>query len=136
MISNWKDIISEGCKGELVEPKFIAKYGCEIILKSNFCNGNTLPVIIPQQYRGNVALKGSYSMNGKDYIIPFNQAGIKDMEAFGSVVAVGDNLEEVMSKALEIAGSIEAPGLYYAENALDKAKKQLEDLKNNIGITF
>ena len=136
MISNWSDIITQGCMGNLVEPKFTCKYGVEIILKSNYCNGNTLPVMIPQEYKDNVALKGSYYMNGKDYIIPFSQAGIKDMEAFGSVVAVGDNLDEVMKQALEIAGSIEAPGLYYAENALEKAKHSLGELKNNLGLEF
>lgn len=136
MISNWDEIITKGAQGELVEPKFTAKYGVELILKSNYCNNNTLPVMIPNEYRDNVNLKGSYYMNNKDYIIPFNQAGIKDMEAFGSVVAVGDNLDETMKKAMEIAASIEAPGIYYSENALDKARKQIMELKNNIGIDF
>jgi hypothetical protein len=136
MIDNWNEIITNGSKGQMVEPKFNSKYGVEIILKSNYCNSNTLPVMIPDEYKNNVALKGAYSMNGKDYVIPFNQAGIKDMEAFGSVVVVGDDLDEIMNEAIKIAGSVEAPGVYYAENALDKAKNTLMELKNNIGVEF
>lgn len=136
MVSNWNEIIDKGTQGILVEPKFVAKYGCEIILKSNYCNGNTLPVIIPDEYKENVALKGAYHMNGKDYVIPFLQAGIKDMESFGSVVVIGDNLDEIMNKAIEIANSIDAPGLYFAENALEKAKETLNELKNNINVQF
>jgi len=136
MVSNWSEIIDKGTQGILVEPKFTAKYGCEIILKSNYCNGNTLPVIIPDEFKENVALKGAYHMDGKDYIIPFLQAGIKDMESFGSVVVVGDNLDEIMNKAVEIANSIDAPGLYFAENALEKAKETLNELKNNINVEF
>lgn len=136
LINNWDDILMSAADGKVVEPKFNGKYGVELILKSNYCNNNSLPVMIPKEYRSNVNLKGSYFMNGKDYVIPFDQAGIKDMEAFGAVSVVGDNLDETMSKALEIASKIEAPGLYYAENALDKAKSQLVDLKNNMNIDF
>ena len=136
MIDNWVEIMIKGAMGEMVEPKFNSKYGCEIILKSNYCNNNTLPVMIPKEYKDNVALKGAYFMNDKNYVIPFNQAGIKDLEAFGSVVVVGDDLNEIMNKAVEIANSIEAPGIYFAENTLEKAMSTFSDLEKNTGIKF
>jgi len=135
MIDNWFDIITLGAQGEMVEPKFNSKYGCEIILKSNYCNENTLPVMVPEEYINNVALKGSYYMNDRHYIIPFNQAALKD-EVFGSVVVVGDDLSEIVNRAIEICNSIEAPGMYFSENALDKAIQTLNELEKNTGISF
>lgn len=136
LVSNWSDVIINGCQGKIVEPKFNGKYGVEIILKSNYCNSNYLPVIIPDEFRQNVNLKGSFYLNNKDYVIPFSQAGIQDMEAFGSVVVIGDDLNTIMDKAISISDSIEAPGIYYAENALQKARQSLVDLKNNLGLEF
>jgi hypothetical protein len=135
MIGNWDEIIIGGCRGEVVEPRFVAKYGCEIILKSQYCNKNFLPVNFPQEYKRNVKLKSAFNMNGKDYIVPFIHGGF-DMDAFGSVVVVGDNLDEIMNKALEIAGEVDAYGLDYNSNALNTARESLSRVEGALGLQF
>ncbi len=136
MISNWDDIIINGCKGILVEPKFNAKYGCELIIKSTYCNTNYLPITIPEEYIDNVKLKGSFRYNNQDYIIPFEQGGIKDMEAFGSIVVVGDSVDEILNRAITIAKELECYGLVYDQDALNRAKKSINDISNTFKITF
>jgi hypothetical protein len=135
MIDNWDEIIIGACNGELVEPSFKCKYGVELILKSNYCNEGFLPVEFPSEYKDNIKLKSSFNINDKDYIIPYKYAGF-DMVEFGSVVVVGDDLEEIMNEALEIAGSIDAYKLEYNSNALEIAKEELANIEEVFKIKF
>lgn len=135
MISNWDEIILNGGKGELVKPKFIAEYGVEIILKSNYCNEGFLNISYPDEYKDNIKLKGCFKLNDVEYIIPFTDAGF-DMTEFGSVVVVGDNLEEIISKALEIAGSVEGYKVEFNAAALPEAIERLNDIQNILGVKF
>lgn len=136
LISNWDEIIMAGCKGEIVEPKFKAKYGCELIIKSNYCYKNYLPITIPEEYRDNVKLKGSFRYNNQDYIVPFEQGGILEMDAFGSIVVVGDNVDDILNKAIEIAGCLECYGLTYDGDALNKSKESISKITSALKITF
>ncbi len=135
MIDNWDDIIIGACNNELVEPSFIAMYGVEIILKSNYCNEGYLNVSYPDEFKNNIKLKGSFKIDSIEYIIPFTHCGF-DMVEFGSVVIVGDDLETIMIKALEIAGSVEGFKVEYNTDALNKAVEQLTNLQNILNIEF
>jgi hypothetical protein len=135
MIDNWDDIIVEGAKGNVVEPKFRAKYGVEIILKSGHATDNYLPVSFDPKYSKNVKLKGSFYINDSNYIIPFKHAGI-DMSEFGSVVVVGDDLPSIVNQALEIASNVECYGINYDNNALDKAMETLSKVEEALKIKF
>lgn len=135
MINNWDEIIFAGANGKVVEPNFIADYGVEIILKSNWVNGNYLPITFPPEYKDNVKLKGSFIKNGEYYIIPFKWTGF-EMSEIGSVVVVGDDLEACMEKALEIASKVEGYDVYYDENALDKARETIENANDKLNMKF
>jgi len=136
LISNWDEIIIGGCKGELIEPKFKAKYGCELILKSNYCYKNYLPITIPDEFRDNVKLKGSFRYNNQDFIVPFDQGGVMEMDAFGSVVVIGDNVDAILSQSIKIADSLEAYGLNYDKDALNRTKKSINDITTTLNVKF
>ena len=136
MITNWDEIIIGGCKGELVEPKFKAKYGCELILKSTYCYTNYLTITIPKEYKDNVKLKGSFTIDGMEYIVPFSQGGINEMDAFGSVVVVGDNIDNILQEAIKIAGSIDCYGLTFDADALNRSKESIQKITEALKITF
>ena len=136
MITNWDEIIIGGCRGEVIEPKFGGLYGVEIILKSTFCYSNYMPVGFDEKYKGNIKIKGSFIQDGKNYVIPFDQAGIDEMKEFGSVVVIGDNIESIVNNALEIANSIDCYGLMFDENALDKAKESLGRIEEALNVKF
>ena len=135
MIDNWDEIISEGCKGNLVSPNFIAEYGVEIMLKSAHCNEGYLNISYPMEYGENIKLKGSFKVEDEEYVIPFPQAAF-DMEEFGSVVVVGNNLEEIINKAMDIAGSIEGYRVQYNMAALSEAIERLSALQDALKIKF
>jgi len=136
MISNWDDIIINGCRGMLVEPIYKAKYGCELIIKSSYCYKNYLPITIADEFRDNVKLKGSFRRDNLDYIVPFEQGGIMEMDAFGSVVVIGDQVDIILQKAIEIAESLECYGLSYDKDALSRAKKSINDISATFNTIF
>ena len=135
MIDNWADIIIGACKGQIVQPKYIADYGVEIILKSAYCNDGYLNVSYPQEYADNVKLKSSFKVDDVEYIIPFSHCGF-DMSEFGSVVVVGDNLEDCIMKAVEIAHSVEGYKIDFTADALPNAIEDLTKLQDIFKIKF
>jgi len=135
MIENWDEIIIAGCKGLIVDPKFNSKYGVEIILKSVYCNSGYLSLTYPEQYKDNIKIKGSFIQNDKEYVIPFTQCAY-ELECFGSVVVVGDDLETIIKQALEIAGSVEGYRVEYNAAALIKAVETIADLEKTLNIEF
>ena len=135
MIDNWDEIIIGGCKGQIVDPHFVASYGVEIILKSVYCNTGYLSLTYPDQYKDNIKIKGSFIQDGNEYVIPFTQAGY-ELECFGSVVVVGDDLQSTIEQALEIAGSVEGYRVEYNAAALPDAIEYIADLEQLLKITF
>jgi hypothetical protein len=135
MIDNWADIILGLCQGQIVEPKWNAKYGVEIIIKSPYANDNYMPVIFDMKYDNNIKLKGSFRVDGKDYIMPWKYAGF-DMVEFGSVVVIGDNIEVIAQQAITICEQIEAYKLTYEANAIQIALEQIKQVENVLNITF
>lgn len=135
MIDNWDQIIIGACKGELVEPNYIAEYGVEIILKSAYCSEGFLNVSYPPEYQDNIKLKGSFKIDDVEYVIPFNHCGF-DMVEFGSVVVVGDVLQDCIEKAIEIAHSVEGYKIEFNEGALPNAIDDLNKIQELLNIKF
>lgn len=136
MIDNWDEIIVEGAKGNLVEPHFKVKYGCEIILKSTYVNHNFLPVAFDPAYKANINLKGSFIKNNMTYVIPFKKTVGYDLEEIGSVVVIGNDYNEIMNQALDIASKVEAYDIRYETTALEKAVEQIQNLEKTTGFVF
>ena len=135
LIDNWADIVIAGCKGEIVEPTFIGEYGVEIILKSNYCNEGYLSISYPEEFSDNIRLKGSFKVEGAEYIIPFTHCGF-DMTEFGSVVVVGSNLEDCISQALEISSKVDGYKVEYNAAALPEAIESINKLQETLNIKF
>lgn len=134
-ISNWDEIIPAACKGEFVEPKYRATYMVEIIIKSNYCNTNYLPVTFPPEFEDNITFKGAFKVDGKVFIVPFPLAGF-DMVEFGSVVVQDNDLDSAINRALIIADSIKAYELRYEMAALDIAKETITKVEEAIQLKF
>jgi hypothetical protein len=135
MVSNLAEIVISGCNGVVVEPKFAAKYGVEIILKSTYVNNNFLPVIFPEEYSKNIKLKGSFKMDNKYYIIPYKFCGY-ELSEVGCVSVVGDDLHKIMQQALEIAKSIDSYDITYDTQVLEKAQEEINKVSNALKFKF
>ena len=121
--------------GKVIEPEFVANYGVEIILKSNYVNKNFLNVSFPPEFKDNIKLKGSFVKDGEKYVIPWKYTSF-EMNEFGSVVVIGNDLQEIMDKALYIASKVEGYDVYYDENCFSKAMDVIEKTKSILNIEF
>jgi len=136
LISNWNEIIPAAAQGEFVEPKYKATYGCEIILKSSYVNTNYLNITFPPEYADNIALKGAFKTDGQISIIPFKKFAGYELEEVGSVVVIGNDLQQILSRAVEIAGSVEGYDLRFDENALEKVMASIAETEKCFEIKF
>jgi hypothetical protein len=71
------------------------KYGCEIILKSPYCNKSFYQFIFQTSFRKNVKLKSLLILMVK-IILFLSYTGGFDMDAFGPIAVVGDSLDVCM----------------------------------------
>lgn len=135
LIDNWGDIIEKGCNGKLVKPNYTSTYAVEIILKSEYCNKGYLNVKYPDEYKDNIKLKGCFKINGVEYVIPFTHCGF-DMLEFASVVVCGDNLDEIITQAIEIASTVEGFKVQFNTDALSEALEKLNIIQETLKIKF
>lgn len=136
MYTNMGQIIEEGAKGNLIEPITKAKYGCELLLKSKWVSTDFLTLSYPEEYEPYIKLKGSFIRNGQHYVIPFKRAANYDLDAFGSVVVIGNDKQQVMDKALEIAKSVEGYDVYFQTDVLESINQEILNLEEKIGYKF
>ena len=135
-ITNWDEIITNGVEGIMTEPVFSNLYCIELILKSTYCYTNYMPINITSEFRQNLKLKGCLNVDGQDYIVPFEQGGIKELKEFGSVVVFGDDVVEIMTKAVEIAGQIDCYGLTYDADAINRTMESINNIEKNLNLKF
>lgn len=125
-ISNWADIIWEGAHGTLVEPKFRAKWGAELLIHSAFADKNWLAVEFPKSMQESVKLRNCCKIEGKYYIAP-QWTGMPEI---GAVVALGDSQESAIKECLRLAQKVEGHYIDVFNNAFDAAADEIAKLKD------
>ena len=132
MWDNLPQIMVAGAKGESVVPKPKGKYAAQIVLSSHWLQDHPLHVTIPDECRDNVKLWHFYrDADGEYWCLPDR---LHD-PAFGSVVAVGNSVEEVKAKCLEYADAVEADEKRYEEDVFEKIDKEIEQGRT-LGVEF
>lgn len=119
---NFSEIVWKVAGGEKVVPKMKAKYGAEVLLKSDFAR--ELPMGI--KFPGNERLKfrNMCQINGKFYHIPLDKETL-----IGAAIGMGDTLEEAQSEALEAAESVVAQDVFYDKAVFDDLDETLANAK-------
>ena len=121
--TNLAEIIWEGAGGTMVQPKFVAKWGCEIMLHCSWSEKHWQSLIFPEEYRKFIKLRNCVKVDGEYHIIPQDN-GCTEV---GAVLGWGANMEEAFSRAREVAESIEGYTLEIPKDSLDQANKYIEE---------
>ena len=124
-VENYSEIIWEGAHGKCIDPKPTAKFVVEVTLNSEWAKCNWLPVQFSDKYKDNIKLRNCTIIDEEYYIIPTPE----DTEMIGDIVASGNTIDEAMDKVNEIAEDLKTFKLDIPESSLDKAKEQIEKLK-------
>lgn len=126
MISNLADVLWHGGMGDLVEPEFVDKWGAQLILRSSWAEKEWQPVDFPASIKDQVKLHYHTRIVGRNYYIP--QA--VEMPEIGAIVATGSTPDEAIRNVSKAAEKVEGYGIKFDTAALDKARADMERLKD------
>ena len=130
--NNFPDIVWGLAHGKLVEPKPAAKYGVEVIIKSEWALKSPQAIYFPEKVRQWVKIKNHAIIDGTDYYVPQQIP----MDGIGAVVYVADTLEKAIDGAKEVAKQVKGYDITIdvgaLDRALDKIRKYEKDKKIKI----
>lgn len=118
MFENLGEIIWYGAEGKMIEPKFRAKYGIEVLMHSDWVNDNWQAIDFPKEIRRWVKLRNACKINGRYYVIPMD-SGLPEM---GAVVAIGDSVKEVIEKVKGYVEKVEGYRLDIKVGSIENMK--------------
>ena len=130
LLENLSEIIWYGAEGVVVEPKARAKFGVEVILKSDWAKEHNLPVEYPEKYANQIKLYNCVVVDGRRYVLSQDE----DMAEIGAVVGWGDTLEEAIEHATAAGEAIQAYGVKFGMGGVEALNSQIEELEK-MGIS-
>ena len=130
LFTNLSEIIWEGAEGNLVEPIAAAKWGVEVVLKSQWAMENWQMVDYPEDIAPQVKLFNAVTVEGRRYVAPQNE----EMQEIGAVVGWGDTLDEAINHAKEAGEAVSGYGIKFSMGAAADVTKQIEELAS-LGVS-
>lgn len=131
LIGNISEVVWEGANGKLVEPRYIAKWGAELLIHSSWAERNWQGIEFPDEIRENVKLRNLCVVEGKKFVVP-DKSGVPEI---GAVVATGNTMKEAVEECKRIAELVEGHWVEVKPDSLSKANEQIEKLEE-YGIEF
>lgn len=117
LFGSWAQTLWDGANGEVTVPKEVAKFGCLIMLHSEWAVENWLAVRCPKEVEPFLKLRFCCKVDGTLYTIP-QSVGLPDI---GCVVGTGDTLLSAIQVAVSRAKQVEAFQLHINIESVDKA---------------
>lgn len=111
-VSNWAEIVLEGANGNLVEPRFVAEYACEIELASPWLEKDWLALEAPAEAIAHLRLRRPTVYGDRWWCVPHDW-----LDILGSAVGLGPSPEAAIDAALAVAEQVEAIQVSYQKNA-------------------
>lgn len=131
LYENFSEAVWQMAHGVVPELKPLGKFGAQIIIKSDWATNDPQAVYFPKKYANRVKLKNLMYKDGLPYFIP----GEVEMSEIGSVIGIGNTMDEAIADARKIAATVEGDCITINAEALDKAAGEIEKLKSfNINL--
>ena len=118
--------IYEIANGIVPEIQPVKKFGAQIIIKSDWATSESQAIYFPAKYADRVKIKNLMYKDGIPHFIP----GEIEMCEIGSVIGLGDTLDEAIADAKKIAETVEGDCVSCNGGALDEAHAQIDKLKS------
>jgi hypothetical protein len=128
MLTNLPEILWEGADGKMVEPKYAARYGFELIVHSDWADKNPLLLEFPDKYSEQIKLRYAAQFGDQNWIMP--QGGGPRVAA---IVTTGDDLEGCFEEAQEISKTLKGYKLEVFTRAIPELRKNIGKL-GGLGI--
>ena len=122
MIDNLGEVMWAGANGEIIPAKPVAQFGIELLIESEWAKCHTCAVHFPPEVAEFIKLKKYRIKDGVYQIVPIAY-GTSDI---GSIVGLGDSLEQAKKAVLHIAEVIKGTEICIRTDALDNAEEALK----------
>lgn len=114
---NWGEIVFNGARGKLVEPKPVAKFAVEIMVYSMYAEASPVKITYPKRYKQWIKTRNNCIIDGVEWIIPRSVP----MNIVCSIVGIGDSLKECFDHINKVAETIEVEDKNVQLSAMNKA---------------
>jgi len=128
LIENLGEIIWYGSQGIKVAPVMRYKYAAGVCFDSEWAENHELEVEFPPEMRRWFKLRKAYKKNNKYYSIP-------GFTSIGSVIALGNSIDEVVNLVKQRAEKVKAYELQTETGGLEKVKEEIIEGRK-FGISF
>jgi hypothetical protein len=137
LISNIGEQVYEGAHNRFVESEFTKPFVAQAMIFADRESTEWVPVDIPAEHKQYVKLYNHCRRKGHDYVVPQPDA-LTDPASeneIGTVVGVGDTMDEATEMCAEIAEQVDGDQIYIKTDSLKEATKELE-IAEERGISF
>lgn len=131
MLGPWGQTLWDGADGVLTTPEAKAKFGCLLVLQSEWATEHWMAVDFNKEIEDSVMLRMSTLIGGKQYIVP-QVVGIPDI---GVVAGTGSTLVQAIADAKEKVKLVSGYQLVTNEESIEKGLDAIEEGKQS-GIHF
>jgi hypothetical protein len=130
-VTNYSQIMYYGADGELVQIEHDFDFAAELILLTSGSDISFQALEIPKNVEPFVKLFSPCKHDGITYVCPESKHPLMNQsDEIGSVVAMGDTMEEAIETVQEFASQIKGASLYYESDALAKCVKSIQSAKD------
>lgn len=123
LIGNLAEIMWAGAEGELVEPEFTAKFAVQAMLETEGSKEHWRMLEVPPEIQRWVKPKAACKVDGRLAFPPLPWM----RSTVGSVVALGDTLEDAVDTLKEYVGKMDGQGLFAETAALADTLKAITE---------
>jgi len=127
---NFSEIIWYGAGGEIIEPLPIAKYGAGICMESGWAQEHWTHIEIPPEIRQWIKLRMAFKTKDNHFY------ALPGFESLGSVIGLGNTIEEAINKVKQRASQIKAKELTYSISGLQEIATKTIPTGRRYGINF
>lgn len=125
MFENAGEYVWEVANGIVPNVKSKYKYGCQIIITSEWARKEPLAITFPEKYKSNVRIKNLSIEEGVYWFLP----QVDEMTQVGCVLGWGDTLKQATEMATKIAKEVKGFNIEIKCDALEEANEVIEKMK-------
>lgn len=128
--ANYAEIIWEGAHGRIVDPVPVARFGVQVIMKSDFAVEHSLQIDFDPEFGDQIKIYNPAAVDGHHFCVPQDE----QMPECGAIIGWGDTLEEAIKHMEKAADSVKAYGIKIPRGSIKDAKEQMDELET-LGVS-
>lgn len=126
---NISDFLVNAAEGKMIELKPKAKYGAGICFESDWAGNHWTEIKFDEKYRDFIKLRMACKIDGRYYALP-------GFTSLGSVVGLGNTIQEAIDNVKKVADTLEVKELNYSISGLENIVKEDIPEGKKYGIEF